>query len=44
MLASQNVQDKQRYAEMMSGDGDMSYVLIQSQAAKDGLFDRAFLN
>ena len=44
MLASQNVQDKKRYAEMMSGDGDMSYVLIPSQAAKDGAFDRAFLN
>ncbi|WP_257285642.1 DEAD/DEAH box helicase family protein [Endozoicomonas sp. SESOKO1] len=44
MLTSQNVLDKKTYAEMMSGDGDMSYVLIPSQAAKDGLFDRGFLN
>ncbi|WP_422137705.1 type III restriction endonuclease [Endozoicomonas sp. ALC020] len=44
MLASQNVQDKKTYAEMMSGDGDMSYMLIPSKAAQDGVFDRSFLN
>lgn len=44
MLDSQNVQDKKTYAEMMSKEGEMSYAIIPGKLAKDGSFDRAFLN